>query len=48
MLRIHGSRDTLLAALLVHWADQQLELPPALRPTPKRSERKGGRTPGRG
>lgn len=28
MLRIHGNRDTLLAALIAHWADQQLGLPP--------------------
>jgi hypothetical protein len=32
MLRIHGDRDSLLAALTAHWADQQLQIPPALRP----------------
>jgi hypothetical protein len=31
MLRIHGDRDSLLAALLAHWADQQLQIPPSLR-----------------
>jgi hypothetical protein len=33
MLRIHGDRISLLAALTAHWADQQLQLPQALRPT---------------
>ena len=32
MLRIHGDTGTLLAALAAHWADQQLQIPPALRP----------------
>jgi hypothetical protein len=32
MLRIHGDRDSLLAALAAHWADQQLQIPPSLRP----------------
>ena len=32
MLRIHGDRNSLLAALTAHWADQQLQLPQALRP----------------
>jgi hypothetical protein len=32
MLRIHGDRNSLLAALTGHWADQQLQLPQALRP----------------
>ena len=32
MLRIHGDRISLLAALTAHWADQQLQLPQALRP----------------
>jgi hypothetical protein len=31
MLRIHGDRDSLLAALTAHWADQQLQIPSALR-----------------
>jgi len=31
MLRIHGDRDSLLAALTAHWADQQLQIPQALR-----------------
>ena len=32
MLRIHGDRNSLLAALTAHWADQQLQLPQPLRP----------------
>ena len=32
MLRIHGDRNSLLAALTAHWADQQLQVPQALRP----------------
>ena len=32
MLRIHGDRNSLLAALTAHWADQQLQIPQALRP----------------
>ena len=32
MLRIHGDRISLLAALTAHWADQQLQIPPSLRP----------------
>jgi hypothetical protein len=32
MLRIHGDLDSLLAALTAHWADQQLQIPQALRP----------------
>ena len=32
MLRIHGDRDSLLAALTAHWADQQLQIPPVLKP----------------
>ncbi len=32
MLRIHGDRDSLLAALTAHWADQQLQIPPELKP----------------
>jgi hypothetical protein len=32
MLRIHGDRTGLLAALTAHWGEQQLQLPPALRP----------------
>jgi hypothetical protein len=31
MFRIHGDRDSLLAALLAHWADQQLQIPPTLK-----------------
>jgi hypothetical protein len=31
MLRLHGDRDSLLAALTAHWADQQLQIPSALR-----------------
>jgi len=33
MLRIHGDRLSLLAALAAHWADQQLQLPAAPRST---------------
>jgi hypothetical protein len=33
MIRLHGTRDTLLAALAAHWADQQLQIPVTLRPT---------------
>jgi hypothetical protein len=29
MLRIHGDRDSLLAALTALWADQQLRIPEA-------------------
>jgi hypothetical protein len=32
MLRIHGDRASLLAALTAHWADQQLQIPPTLPP----------------
>ena len=32
MLRIHGDRDSLLAALAAHWAEQQLQIPQPLRP----------------
>ena len=32
MLRIHGNRDSLLAALTAHWAEQQLQIPTSLRP----------------
>ena len=32
MLRIHGDRSSLLAALTAHWAVQQLQIPQALRP----------------
>ena len=32
MLRIHGDRNSLLAALTAHWADQQLQIPQVLRP----------------
>ncbi|MCS5691008.1 hypothetical protein NZK33_03300 [Cyanobium sp. FGCU-6] len=32
MLRIHGDRSSLLAALAAHWADQQLQIPATLKP----------------
>ena len=32
MLRIHGDRNSLLVALAAHWADQQLQIPPTLKP----------------
>jgi hypothetical protein len=28
MLRIYGDRTSLLAALVAHWADHQLQIPP--------------------
>jgi hypothetical protein len=31
MLRIHGDRDSLLAALTAQWADQQLQIPTVLK-----------------
>lgn len=34
MLRLHGDRNSLLAALAAHWADQQLQIPQPLRPQP--------------
>ncbi len=37
MLRIHGDRTSLLAALTAHWAEQQLQIPHALRPVVARS-----------
>jgi hypothetical protein len=32
MLRFHGTRDSLLAALAAHWADQHLQIPVSLKP----------------
>ena len=32
MLRIHGDRNSLLAALAAHWVDQQLQIPTPLKP----------------
>jgi hypothetical protein len=32
MLRIHGDRNSLLAALAVHWVDQQPQIQPPLKP----------------
>ncbi|MFM7674430.1 MAG: hypothetical protein ACKO5F_02325 [Synechococcus sp.] len=32
MLRIHGDRHSLLAALTAHWAEQQLQIPEPQRP----------------
>jgi hypothetical protein len=32
MLRIHGDTGSLLAALAAHWVDQQLQIPPPLKP----------------
>ena len=32
MLRIHGDRESLLAALTAHWPDQKLQIPPVLKP----------------
>jgi hypothetical protein len=43
MLRIRGDRNTLLAALIAQWADQQLQLPATLRPVPGRREPREGR-----
>ncbi|MFY8149491.1 MAG: hypothetical protein ACOVNL_09800 [Prochlorococcaceae cyanobacterium] len=42
MLRVRGDRTSLLAALLAHWSEQQLQLPgPAIR------IRRPARPPGR-
>ena len=35
MLRIHGDRRSLLAALTAHWAEQQLQIHQPLRPQPR-------------
>ncbi len=43
MLRIHGNRDSLLAALAADWADQQLQIPTPLRPAPRTLQRKQAR-----
>ncbi|MCT0217343.1 hypothetical protein KQ298_13570 [Synechococcus sp. CS-1330] len=32
MLRIHGDRNSLLAALAAQWVDQQLQIPPPFKP----------------
>jgi hypothetical protein len=29
MIRVHGDRNSLLAALLLHWSEEQLHLPSA-------------------
>lgn len=34
MLRLHGDRQSLMAALMAHWADQQLGLSPATTAAP--------------
>jgi hypothetical protein len=34
MLRIHGDRSSLLAALTAHWAEQQRQIPQPLSPAP--------------
>jgi hypothetical protein len=45
MLRIHGDRLSLLAALAAHWADQQLNLPAASRSTAPASSEAGITSP---
>jgi hypothetical protein len=40
MLRIHGDRVSLLAALAAHWADQQLQIPPVLKPLVRQIRRR--------
>jgi hypothetical protein len=40
MIRLRGDRTSLLAALLAHWSERQLALPPAA-PTAGRSARGG-------
>jgi hypothetical protein len=40
MLRLRGDRSSLLAALLAHWSEQQLAIPPACLPA-QCSERGG-------
>jgi hypothetical protein len=42
MLRIHGDTGTLLAALAAHWADQQLQIPPTLKPQVRPIRRRPG------
>ena len=44
MIRIHGDRLSLLAALTSHWAEQQLSLPaqPTSSPSPLRRTSRGG------
>ena len=39
MLRIHGDRNSLLAALTAHWAEQQLQIHQPLRPVVTPSNR---------
>ena len=45
MLRIHGNRDSLLAVLTAHWAEQQLQILTSLRPVvrPIRQQPRGVR-----
>ena len=43
MLRIHGDRNSLLAALAAHWVDQQLQIPPPLKPQMRPIRRLPGR-----
>ena len=43
MLRIHGDKGSLLAALAAHWVDQQLQLPPPLKPQVRPIRRLPGR-----
>jgi hypothetical protein len=45
MLRIHGDRLSLLAALAAHWADQQVQLPAAARSTNPGSSEAGLSSP---
>ncbi len=42
MLRIHGDRNSLLAALAAHWLDQQLQIPPPLKPQVRQIRRLPG------
>lgn len=39
MLRVHGDRRSLLAALIAHWSEQQLQLPAGSRPRPQNVKR---------
>ncbi|MCP9815074.1 hypothetical protein KBY76_00130 [Synechococcus sp. GreenBA-s] len=43
MVRIHGDRLSLLAALTAHWAEQQLQIPKPLRPAPRTLQRQQAR-----
>ena len=43
MLRLHGDRQSWMAALMAHWADQQLGLSPATTAAPPQEFHTNGR-----